>query len=142
MQKETSYILLAEDDPDDRDAFCEAWGKLNPNVFVKTVCDGKELFDYLDGCPDHAFPACILIDFKMPLVSGPEVLQKMAFHPYYSRIPKLVWSTSDRSRDVEECKKLGALKYFRKPAALSELDELIYQITLIFIAQFGRLKTG
>jgi CheY-like chemotaxis protein len=142
MQKETPYILLAEDDPDDQDAFCEAWAQLNPHVFVKTVSDGIELFGYLDICPDYALPALILIDFKMPLVSGPEALQKLAFHPSHSRIPKLVWSSSDRSKDIEVCKKLGALNYFKKPATLDEMDELIGRINQIFIAQFNHRRTG
>jgi CheY-like chemotaxis protein len=142
MQKETPYILLAEDDPDDQDAFCEAWGRLNPDVSVKTVSDGKELFEYLDICPEYALPALILIDFKMPLVSGPEALQKLAFHPSHSRIPKLVWSSSERSKDIEVCKKLGARNYFKKPATLGEMDEMVHQISQIFIAEFNQRKTG
>jgi CheY-like chemotaxis protein len=142
MQNEMPYILLAEDDPDDQDAFCEAWARLNPHVSVKTVSDGKELFEYLDMCPDHALPALILIDFKMPLVSGPEALQKLAFHPSYSRIPKLVWSSSQRTKDVEVCKRLGALNYFKKPATLGEIEELIRRINQIFIDQFNHCKTG
>jgi len=141
MSKQLPYILLADDDPDDLETFTNAYTRLNPSVFVETVNDGKELFDVLDGCDPDELPTLILLDFKMPLISGPEVLQRLASSMEYASIPKLVWSTSERPKDIEQCQKFGADHYFRKPATSREADELVRQIDKIFIARRQILKS-
>lgn len=135
MKKDLPYILLADDDPDDVITFLQAFSEVNHHATVQTVTDGKELIEFLDVCGPDELPALILIDYKMPVVSGPEVLQRLAYHSEYAHIPKVVWSTSERSQDIENCVRLGAAGYFLKPASSSELDELIQKIELIYAAQ-------
>jgi CheY-like chemotaxis protein len=134
MEQELPYILLADDDPDDQEVFCDAFTRLNPHACVKIVGDGNELFEFLDGCTVHELPALILIDFKMPLVTGPEILQRLDANNIYRAIPKLIWSTSVRSKDIEECKRLGADDYLKKPATVAETDGLTRQINSILTA--------
>jgi CheY-like chemotaxis protein len=135
MNNELPYILLADDDPDDLNTFLQAFSELNPHASVQTVTDGQELFDFLDSCNPDELPLLILLDYKMPIVSGPEVLQRLASHPEHAHIPKVVWSTSERPQDIENCVRLGAAGYFPKPASTSELGELIQKIELIYTAQ-------
>lgn len=135
MNKELPYILIADDDPDDLNTFLQAFSERDPHVSVHFVTDGQEVIEFLEGCVPEELPSLILLDYKMPVVSGPEVLQKLSIHPYHAHIPKIVWSTSKRSQDIENCVRLGAAGYFLKPASSHELDELIQKIELIYSAQ-------
>lgn len=139
MKDGLRYILLADDDPDDQDTFSEAYIRHNPDACVQTVNDGKELLDYLNACPADELPTLILLDFKMPVLSGPEALQALASNAAYAHIPKLVWSTSVRTKDIDECIRLGAIRYFKKPSSFQELAESVRQIDAIFNSQLQNL---
>jgi CheY-like chemotaxis protein len=141
MKKASPYLLLADDDPDDQETFMEAFTRLYPQTKVQTVNDGQELFVFLDTHSPDELPVLILLDFKMPLVTGPEVLERLSDHPMYAPIPKVVWSTSERSKDIQECQRLGADAYFKKPATAKELDYIILQIDKILIKQLSNLRT-
>ena len=133
--------MLADDDPDDRETFTEAFTRWYPQIKVHTVNDGQELFEFLDTCTPDEFPVLILLDFKMPLVNAPEVLERLSNHSIYDLIPKVVWSTSERSKDIQECQRLGAAAYFKKAATAKEMDQIIHQIDKILIKQLSNLRT-
>lgn len=119
------YILLAEDDADDRDLFCEGMRRFYPNIGLYTFQDGDELLAFLDNCSFSALPACILIDYKMPRFTAPQILQVTGAGTRYAHIPKIVWSTSKRQKDKDECLHLGATRFLIKPDTGDQLDELI-----------------
>ena len=75
------------------------------------------------------------------MITGPEVLERLSSHPIYSPIHKIVWSTSERTKDIQECLRLGAAAYFKKPATAKELDHIILQIDKILTKQLFNLKT-
>jgi CheY-like chemotaxis protein len=129
------YILLAEDDPDDQHAFSEAFTRLNPNVAVKIVQDGWDLMDFLDGCSDARLPVVIVLDYKMPKLTGPDVLRYLAVCRRFHYIPKIVWSTSTREKDIAECLQLGATHYFAKPATNQELEDFIEGVNAFVYGQ-------
>ncbi len=135
MNKDLPYILIADDDPDDLNIFLQALSKRDPHVSVHFVTDGQKVIEFLECCLPDELPSLILLDYKMPILSGPEVLQKLSTHPDYAHLPKVIWSTSERSQDIENCVRLGAAGYFVKPASSNELDELIQKIELIYSAQ-------
>ena len=126
---------MADDDPDDLHTFLQGFIEENPYTSVQTVTDGQQLIEFLDGRDSDELPALILLDYKMPGLSGPEILQILASNPKYAHIPKVVWSTSQRSQDIQTCVRLGAAGYFPKPASSSELNGLIQKIELIYSAQ-------
>ena len=128
MPPKPEYILLAEDDPDDQLTFTEAFNKRYPDVNVVCVDDGDQLLDYLHSC--ITLPALILMDYKMPIVTAPVVLQRLASNGRFAKIAKMVWSSSIRSDHKDECVSLGALSYMPKPNDSSELDQLIDKIAV------------
>ena len=140
MKKAPPYILLADDDEDDREIFLEAFSRIHPKADVQTVNDGIQLFEFLDAHTNGELPILILLDYKMPLISGPEVLERLSDHPVYAPIPKVVWSTSERSKDIQECHRLGASAYFKKPATANEMDQIIHQIDNLLTKQLSNLK--
>lgn len=119
------YLLLADDDPDDRELFCAAMHRFYPQVGIHTFQDGDELMDFLDNCPGSTLPACMLIDYKMPRLTAPQILQLTGADTRYACIPKVVWSTSERQQDIDECLGLGAVRFAIKPDKDAKLYELI-----------------
>jgi len=125
MTNGSPYILLADDDPDDRDLFCEGMRRSYPHVGLHTFQDGDELLAFLASCGYPTLPACILIDYKMPRLTAPQILQVTGLGTRYAHIPKIVWSTSERQKDIDECLNLGAARFVIKPDTNYQLDELI-----------------
>ena len=125
MTYDLPYILLADDDPDDRDFFCDAMKRIYPNVKVRTFEDGDQLLDYLTHCPTAMLPGCILLDYNMPRLTAPEFLLATGSETRYAQIPKIVWSTSPRKKDMEECLNAGAVSFHIKPNTDTQLDNLL-----------------
>lgn len=122
------YILLAEDDPDDRSSFVADFEKQIVFAAVETVSDGQQLLDFLTGCRWDRLPSMILIDYKIPCLTAPEILQKLAADARYAQIPKYVWSAALISEEIDRCKQLGASVYFQKPSDPREMEEIVHQI--------------
>jgi CheY-like chemotaxis protein len=132
MKMYTPYIILADDDPDDRDSFIHPFVQQNPGVRVVSFGDGRELLSFLEICPDNELPVLILMDYKMPYSTAADILERLAANPRYANIPKLVWSTSGRAEYVDRCVQHGASQYFTKPNSLPELANIVDRMTRLF----------
>jgi len=132
MKMYTPYIILADDDPDDRDSFIHPFVQQNPGVRVVSFGDGSELLSFLEICPDNELPVLILMDYKMPYSTAADILERLAAYPRYANIPKLVWSTSGRAEYVDRCVQHGASQYFTKPNSLPELANIVDRMTRLF----------
>ena len=142
MKKKMPLILLADDDPDDQAIFLEAFAHQKENVAVRTVNSGKDLFDFLDAQPADDLPILILLDYNMPLITGPEILKQLRSHPSYGFIAKVVWSSSERTSDIEACKRSGADDYIKKPSTNQEMEDVVRRVEKIIFEQLTRSKTG
>lgn len=125
----TPYLLIADDDQDDRDLFTEAFIQQNPGYLVKHAAGGMAALQFLDTADE--LPIVLVLDYQMPDLNGPEVLQQLATDPRYKHLVKVMWSTSRRIKDMEDCKKLGAAHYLVKPGDTKELHGIIHQMTAI-----------
>ena len=132
MNNLAPYILLADDDPDDRESLIQPFQQQNPEVRVIAFGNGQELLSFLESCPSAELPALILMDYKMPYWTAAEILERLAVNPRYNGIPKLVWSTSGRAEYVDLCAQRGASQYFTKPNSLPELDNIVDRMTRVF----------
>ena len=127
------YLLLVDDDPDDCDLFSEAFHSRNPDIAVKYAGGGREVLDFLERCEKDQLPAVLLIDYQMPGINGRELLRILQANSRYRHLVKVMWSTSIRVKDMEDCKRDGALQYLIKPATNEDLDQVIHQMTTIFV---------
>lgn len=125
MTHEFQYVLLADDDPDDRDFFCAAMKRVYPNVKIRAFEDGDHLLDYLNHCSKAMLPGCIVLDYKMPRLTAPQFLRATGAGTRYTQIPKIVWSTSHLQKDREECLSVGATSFHIKPNTDDQLDNLL-----------------
>lgn len=113
-------VYLADDDPDDREFFSAGMRRMYPQVEIFLFNDGSELVNALTGSPQ--LPHYLILDYKMPTLSAPQLLEATGAGTRYELIPKIVWSTSGRQKDIDECLQLGAARYVIKPATDLELE--------------------
>ena len=122
-------ILLVEDNPDDELLMLRALAKNDVAGEVVVARDGVEALDYLfsSGRPDDAMPRLILLDLKLPGMSGFDVLQAVRSHAseHVRRTPVVVLTTSRAPADVRRAYELCANSFLRKPLELPEFIDLI-----------------
>lgn len=101
--------------------------------------DGEEALQYLsvDGSPSqHAprpLPALVLLDLKLPKVSGLDVLRKLRSSDRIGFVPVVILSSSDEPRDVLAAYRLHANSYIRKPLDFSRFVDALQQILLYWL---------
>jgi DNA-binding NarL/FixJ family response regulator len=76
-------------------------------------------------------PRYLIFDFKMPALGGPQLLVATGAGTRYESIPKIVWSTSGRQKDIDECLQLGARHYVIKPTTEAELDVFLQSLDIV-----------
>ncbi|HEV2482234.1 MAG TPA: response regulator [Puia sp.] len=123
------YLLIADDDQDDLDIFTEAFVRDIPGYHVEHAPGGKAALQFLDKATE--LPLVLILDYQMPDLNGPDVLRHLAADSRYEQMTKVMWSTSRRIKDMEDCKKLGATHYLIKPGDNKELSHMIHQMTTI-----------
>ena len=106
-------ILLVEDNPHDAELTLRALKKHNLANKVHVVKDGEEALNFIFASGASAGESCnnlkvILLDLKLPKVSGLEVLQKIKEDEKTRTIPVVCLTSSSKDQDVEACYKLGA----------------------------------
>jgi CheY-like chemotaxis protein len=114
-------ILLAEDREDDVLLVQKAFKTAAMDCQLQVVQNGEEAMSYLSGegkfC-DRAqfpFPDLVLLDLKMPRISGFEVLRWIRQHPKIRNLRVVVLTSSTQIRDVNEAYRLGANSFLVKP---------------------------
>lgn len=132
-------ILLVEDNPSDIDLTRRAFEKsniLNPLVVAE---DGQEALDYLLGTGIYAdrditqTPALILLDLKLPVLDGLEVLKIIREHDKIRRIPVIILTSSRQEQDVSAGYDLGVNSYIRKPVDFHQFMDAIKTLGLYWL---------
>lgn len=146
MDESNYTILLVEDDENDATLMKMAFEKnkiLNP---VQWVRDGLEAVAYLNGEGEYAdrakfpFPEVLLLDLKMPRMTGMELLAWIGEHPDFRIIPTIIMTSSRQEIDVEKAYSLGANTYMTKPCSFDELARMV-QLTHEYWAVSAKPKT-
>lgn len=121
MSYENIEILFAEDSKDDALLTIRALNKSGVSNKLHHVIDGAEALDFIYcrgkyvGRNPKEFPKLILLDVKMPKVSGIEVLEKIKADPLVKSVPVVMLTSSNEGPDIERCFALGANSYIVKP---------------------------
>src|ERR1700749_19279 len=128
-------ILIVEDRPTDLDLTKRAFARrrvLNP---VEEAPDGEAAMAYLERWESgKPVPVCILLDLKLPKVSGLEVLRQLKTHPKFSAIPVILLTTSAEDQDIGEAYRLGCNSYIVKPVEFSKFMEVAAQVEVYWCA--------
>lgn len=130
MTEEKLYILLADDDEDDRLFFKDALAETRLKTQVHTVNDGAYLMEYL-AQPGIRLPDIIFLDLNMPRKGGIECLKEIRRDPRLKDICIAIYSTSSSEADIEDTFVMGANVYIRKPGDFNELKGVLEEVISI-----------
>ena len=132
-------ILLVEDNPRDVEMTLRALRKHNLANKVHVVNDGAEALDfiffrgaYAHREPDQA-PKVVLLDLKLPKVSGLEVLRAVKGNEQTRPIPVVVLTSSEEEKDMVESYQLGVNSYIVKPVDFDKFVESVGQLGLYWL---------
>lgn len=131
MVARSSNILLVEDDDNDVFLIKRAFRKLNLPHSLHLVEDGEAAINYLQGREPYnqkdnfILPELILLDLKLPRISGLEVLQWIRQQPDLKRMPIVILTASRESIDINKAYDLGVNSYLVKPVNFNEFLEML-----------------
>lgn len=111
-------ILLVEDDPDIRDGMASVLHRFGYQVLV--ACNGLEAIDVLHRADP---PTLIVLDWMMPVMSGPELMERLGADPVLSGVPVLVVSAVDRAGTMANAGQIAAV--LRKPVRMRTLVDVV-----------------
>ncbi|CAN5573637.1 response regulator [soil metagenome] len=126
-----AFILIAEDDADDRFLLQTAFEEKGYSDKLEFVENGMELIAYLDArqlINNNHYPKFILLDLNMPKKDGREVLKELKQHSLYKKIPIIIFTTTKNENEIRRCYEMGANTYVIKPASFNDLLNTIEQI--------------
>jgi CheY-like chemotaxis protein len=137
--KNIKNILLIEDDPRDVELTLTALEEHHLANRVAVACDGAEALDYLYRRGKFKMraggdPILVLLDLKMPKVSGLEVLKAIKADEYLKLIPVVVLSSSRETPDLVECYKHGVNAYVVKPVDFGDFMQAVKQLGIFWAA--------
>jgi CheY-like chemotaxis protein len=117
MEPERTLLLVEDSDPD-AEALLRLARKLPLSVSVARVRDGESALDYLyrrGAYADAPRPVLVLLDLHLPGIGGQEVLAQLKADPELRSLPVVIFSSSERSQDVDDAYAGGANSYLFKP---------------------------
>jgi two-component system response regulator len=132
-------ILLVEDNPDDVALTLRALKKNNIANQVVVALDGAEALEYLTatgkyaGRPAADLPEVVLLDLKLPKVSGLDVLRAVRADPRTQLLPVVILTSSSEEPDIITSYRLGANSYIRKPVDFDQFLEAVRQLGLYWL---------
>ncbi len=132
-------IFLVEDNPSDVELARRALTKSHIANELVVAEDGKEALDYLFGAGAHAgrdvadLPAVVLLDLKLPMIDGLEVLRQIRADERTRRLPVVILTSSKEDRDVAAGYDLGANSYIVKPVDFTQFAESVRHLGLYWM---------
>ena len=133
-------IVLIEDNPLDSELAIKALRKGGANGNIRVLSDGAEALDYFfsmgkyKGRTAIELPRFVLLDLKIPKVSGLEVLDLIRSNRFTNTIPVIVFSSSAVPSDINEAYKKGANAYLVKPIDFEEYSSVLKSVVEFWLS--------
>jgi CheY-like chemotaxis protein len=118
-------VLHVEDSPDDVLLLELAFNKAGITAKLEAATDGDQAIAALQRNAGSQPPNCVLLDLKLPGISGLEVLEWIRQHPKLKRLPVIILTSSLLPEDIRTAYDLGANSYLSKPPDLATLTALV-----------------
>jgi two-component system response regulator len=139
MQSNAVDILLVEDNPSDLEVALRALKEQNLCNNVQVARDGEEALDFIfcegpfAGRRMDELPRVILLDLKLPLIDGMEVLRRIRADARTRNVPVVVLTSSTEERDVVESYALGVNSYIAKPVDFDQFQGAMKAIGMYWL---------
>jgi len=136
MNMISGTLLLVEDNRDDVFFLQRALQKANIPAPVEVAEDGQTAIDYLKAAMERRelarqpLPSLVLLDLKIPYVSGFEILKWIREQPALANLPVVILTSSPEQRDREMALALGANGYLVKPPTAEMMRELLTSLCI------------
>jgi CheY-like chemotaxis protein len=137
---EGKLIFIAEDNRHQVLLFEIAIQKAKlPDTGFRFFQNGLEVKRYFEKAsePDLRIPDLVVVDLKMPIMNGFELIAWLRQHPRFKELPLVVMSSSDEEHDKARARQLGCSYYFVKPA---DINELVTMVKGFYMTRFAPLK--
>jgi two-component system response regulator len=132
-------ILLVEDNQSDIELTKRALKREHILNEITVVEDGQEALDYMFGTGTFAgrdltkMPTLILLDLKLPIIDGLEVLRRIRANPLTRRQVVVILTSSKEEQDILSGYDLGVNGYIRKPVDFIQFAEAIKYLGLYWL---------
>lgn len=139
-QGEPVEILLVEDNESDAELTIRGLQKSRLVNQITRFSDGQELVDYLfstwleKGESHDSIPSIILLDLKLPMMNGIEVLEIIKADPRTKLIPVVVLTSSTEDSDILACYRLGVNSFIVKPVEFDKFMESIQTLGMYWLS--------
>ncbi len=133
MNEQLKPIVLVEDNPNDLELTLVALERARLANEVITLRDGAEALEYL-CCSgkwelrEKGNPAVILLDIKLPKLSGLEVLEYIKKDPELRKVPVVMLTSSREEPDLERSYEIGVNAYVVKPVSFGEFVRAVQEL--------------
>lgn len=138
MTSPPGKILFAEDNPHDVEMTLEAFSENRIGNDIVVVSDGQEALDYLlcegryaDREPGD--PILVLLDLKMPKVTGIEALRAIKRHERLRTLPVVMLTSSREEQDLVQSYQLGVNAYIVKPVGVPAFIEAVKNLGVFWV---------
>lgn len=134
-----SRILLVEDNPDHQELALMTLTEHNVLNEVIVASDGLEALEYLLGTGRYAHrdardvPALVLLDLKLPKLSGIEVLRRVREDERTRYVPVVILTSSSEEEDIVASLANGANSYVRKPVDFARFVEQLQRLQVYWL---------
>ncbi|HEY0610303.1 MAG TPA: response regulator [Chitinophaga sp.] len=120
-------LLIIDDDPDDREFFCDAVKEVDGSAICYTHKNGLEAIDMLSS-DQSPIPDYIFLDLNMPVLGGKQCLAELKKIKKLERSHIIIYTTSKLTDDFSETIHLGAMHFLTKPTKFSELCQALANV--------------
>ncbi|HEY3242756.1 MAG TPA: response regulator [Phycisphaerae bacterium] len=146
IANQSRCILLVEDDPHDAELAGVAFFEQGLDHELITVGDGEQALDFLQrrgafAARPQLNPALVVLDLKLPKMSGHDVLKRLKHDSALQVIPAVVFSSSSEERDIVASYDLGANAYVVKPLVFDDFVETVRRMAQYW-ASFNQPPPG
>lgn len=138
MTRDSTYILLVEDNQDDVELTIRALKRNGLINEISVARDGAEALDFLLGRGEYAerrtaLPQLILLDIRLPKLSGLEVLKELRRDERTKFLPVVMLTSSKEEQDLIDSYNNGANSYVQKPVSFDEFNEAVRQLGVYWL---------
>ena len=128
------YILIAEDDEDDRLLLASAFQDSKVTEKIIFVNNGVEVLKHFENIESGnllLLPSLLILDLNMPKINGKQVLSELNLKSYFNQFNTVMFSTTSCENEMQNCMDLGISKYFVKPTGYKALLDIVNQFCLL-----------
>ncbi len=128
MDLNKNYILIAEDDEDDRMLLKSAFAESSENISLVFVENGVELIEHFTKIENgiiSALPSLLILDLNMPKKNGKEVLAELREKEYFKKFKTVIFSTTSCETEKGKCREYGIAAYYVKPTGYKALLQIV-----------------